>query len=483
MAGSESGMMPCDLCPRTTRLVCGNGPIPSTIMAIGEAPGKDEDRTGIPFVGQSGREFNETYLKLAGLQREEIYVTNTRKCRPENNRKPMPREASVCAAHHLPSEIEQVQPEVIFLLGATACDLVPDIQLDVEHGIPRWCGDLFGWSGWVVPMYHPASGLHNTSMMIPILEDWGKMPYFLSRGQYRIRVDETEEYLEQPRGADYRLARSRNDVNDYFNCHYSRFHAIDTESHNGIPWSIQISSEPGTALMIRMDDEESLEWLAGALNQFLYLHGDTIVFHNAPADLPVVESLIKKLLRSEYEPFEYRDTMQEAYNLGNLPQGLKALGYRLFGVKMQSWEDLVTPYSQLEVLMWMVEAAGYESSHPDIQYEELKTKVREVVKPNATEKALMRIMKHTSNGDDYDPWERLDQLDLRRAIEKCGPIPRKGIAHVPLQEAVRYGCRDADITLRLALKLEQLRKGFENEWPVHPEDWDRPTTAPTMAHP
>src|SRR5438876_7789554 len=113
--GCESlGESRCSICPRDKRLVPGDGPKPATYMAIGEAPGKDEDRLGIPFVGQSGQEQNETYFRLAGLERGEVYVTNVRKCRPPNNRTPASKEIVACGNHHLPQEISEVQPSVIF---------------------------------------------------------------------------------------------------------------------------------------------------------------------------------------------------------------------------------------------------------------------------------------------------------------------------------------------------------------------------------
>lgn len=175
---------------------------------IGEAPGREEDSGGRPFIGQAGMEFNDNYLQLAGLHRDEIYITNTVKCRPDLNRKPSARESQECAGHFLPSELAVVRPEVVFLMGATACGILPDIDLEVEHGIPRR-GKLYGWEGWVVPLFHPASGLHNSSMMIYLLEDFEKLKPWLKNGKWVWPIGSSK--------GNYKMAISKVDVTSYFN--------------------------------------------------------------------------------------------------------------------------------------------------------------------------------------------------------------------------------------------------------------------------
>src|SRR5262245_43361040 len=195
-----SSIARCSTCPGDRTCVAGHGPRPARVMCIGEAPGRDEDFKGVPFIGYAGREFNENYLFLAGLKRQEVYVTNTRKCRPDLNRKPTYNEATTCAGHFIPEEIQAVQPEVIILMGATACSLTPDIDLETEHGIPRK-GELYGWPCWIVPMFHPAAGLHDTAMMTPMLQDWSDLGYWLHMGRWMWAVDDIPN-------RDYRLCRT-----------------------------------------------------------------------------------------------------------------------------------------------------------------------------------------------------------------------------------------------------------------------------------
>src|SRR5262245_53143365 len=370
-------MTPCESCSQRTRIVCGDGPAPCRYMAIGEAPGREEDRGGRCFIGPSGMEFNEGYLHLAGLHRDDVYVTNTVKCRPDNNRKPRYSEAMACANHHLPQEIQEVQPEIVFLLGATACSLVPGIDLEADHGIPRR-GRLYDHDCWLVPMFHPASGMHNTAMMIPQLEDWAIIDPWL---EYGIWAWPRDEYPNP----DYVLARNRDTIDRYFEKYWIAGPlSVDTESqadsHNGRlrHYSTQASIQPGTAVMTYAGTDEDA-YLRSAIRDW-----HELTFHNEPADLPIVGPVKK-----------YRDTMIEAYNLGNLPQGLKALGLRLCGVRMQSYLDVVMPHSRAKVMQWMSQALGIEVDRPTVKREQLKTKVRVTTKANETEKLLWRTMRHT----------------------------------------------------------------------------------------
>ena len=148
-------MTRCSACNHQTRCVRGDGPKPARIMTIGERP--TEVREGIrPFTGDVGREFNDNYLPLAGLDRDEIYFTNTVKCSStDKNDKPTDKEIQTCGGYWLPHEIAAVEPEIIIPMGATACQLFGGFDLELEHGIPRLVSNVVvwgGWSGWVIPM-------------------------------------------------------------------------------------------------------------------------------------------------------------------------------------------------------------------------------------------------------------------------------------------------------------------------------------------
>lgn len=444
-------------CPNGYSCVLGDGPVPCRIMCVGEAPGKVENYTGVPLTGPTGIEFNQLYLPLAGLDRGEVYVTNTVKHTNTINRKPTARDVEMCAKCRLYGELDKVSPWVVILMGATACSMIPEIDLEVEHGIPRQ-GRIGEWEGWVVPMYHPALGLHTTSAMTLLLEDWEGLKGWLRDRRWRWAVDSTER--------DYRLARSQEDLVNYFKyAAKNRPHGyvgIDTETHGGKPHSIQISLNVGTGCMVLMEDEQACRFLVKVLQTNIDRGVIELILHNAPADLDMIYKL-------GIHGFKFRDTMQEAYHLGDLPQGLKALSYRLLGRKRKSWEETVIGPSKRVLVDWITEAIEYANGSWTTTVERVGKKGQRL-KPTITtsdaEKALWSVFRHTIASEDYDPWVKLrERVDPKALVELendevLGSIPVKGIGHCTLEEQVEYGCSDADDTLAVAIELEKRRNGF-----------------------
>jgi len=188
-------MRPCkdhdDLgCPMTRiNRVDGVGPVPCSIMLIAEAPGKTEDKRGVPFQGKSGSELEFLYLEeCAGISRNNIYITNLTKCRTnEKDRDPTVKEVEACS-HILRQEIVDVQPRFIGTIGrfATQWVLGESMKMEKVHGfgydvVSRKCC----MERKIMPLYHPAYGLHNTGMIRHIMDDFtnfGKMV----RGDERV---------------------------------------------------------------------------------------------------------------------------------------------------------------------------------------------------------------------------------------------------------------------------------------------------------
>ncbi len=157
----------CGLHSTRTNAVPGAGPCPAEIMIVGEAPGFNEDLQGKPFVGQAGR-LLDTLLGGIGLRREEVYITNVLKCRPPQNRDPMPNEAEACGPY-LGRQLKLVQPRVVVVLGRHALE-----RLLPGHGpISRVHGQMVDHDGIkYVAVYHPAAALHNGSLMNALQADF-----------------------------------------------------------------------------------------------------------------------------------------------------------------------------------------------------------------------------------------------------------------------------------------------------------------------
>ena len=166
-------MADCTLCPLhqgRTQVVFGAGNPDADLMFIGEAPGRDEDEQGIPFIGRAGQLLTKI-IQAIEFTRDDVYITNINKCRPPNNRAPMPDEMARCMPFLL-RQIKIIEPKVICLLGATAVRGL----LQVNEGITRLRGKFMEWNGiLVMPTYHPAYLLRNPAAKRDVWEDVQKV--------------------------------------------------------------------------------------------------------------------------------------------------------------------------------------------------------------------------------------------------------------------------------------------------------------------
>lgn len=163
-----------DVCPKLSetaiQLVMGDGDLDAQIVFIGEAPGKQEDEQGLPFVGASGRSLNEM-LEAAGLVRADVYITNIVKYRPPNNRDPLPEEKAEFWPY-LMKQLEIIQPKVIITLGKHSGQaFIPDLVMSRDHGHARKVA-YHGSEFLVIPLYHPAAALYNGSLRPVLIQDF-----------------------------------------------------------------------------------------------------------------------------------------------------------------------------------------------------------------------------------------------------------------------------------------------------------------------
>lgn len=169
-----------------TQLVFGVGNPDSDIVFIGEAPGKNEDLQGEPFVGAAGKFLNEM-LEMIGMKREEIYITNIVKYRPPNNRDPLPEEKKVFLPY-LQSQLEVIQPKLVVTLGRHSMNcFLPDLQISKVHGQPKRVKlhlkenekDVF--EVVILPLFHPAAALYNGGMRQTLIDDFALIPAIIEK--------------------------------------------------------------------------------------------------------------------------------------------------------------------------------------------------------------------------------------------------------------------------------------------------------------
>ena len=156
----------CQLWQSRRNAVAGEGNIEAAVMFVGEAPGYSEDVKGLPFVGAAGKVLNGL-LERIRLPREKVFITNVVKCRPPENRGPRPLEVTTCTSLYLNRQISLIQPKIIIALGRHSTTYIfSKAGLEKAESITELHGkvyevSLLGLSVNVIPMYHPASVLHN----------------------------------------------------------------------------------------------------------------------------------------------------------------------------------------------------------------------------------------------------------------------------------------------------------------------------------
>ncbi len=167
----------CRLCRTRMNGVPGDGNEAATVLFIGEGPGYNEDRDGKPFVGQAGQ-FLDELLGIAGLQRREVYITNIVKCRPPQNRDPLPDEIDACSGY-LERQIAAIDPLLIVTLGRhSMARFFPDAKITSIHGQAKAIEGRM-----VLPMLHPAYGLRDDRGRESLKEDFRRLPDVLVQAQ------------------------------------------------------------------------------------------------------------------------------------------------------------------------------------------------------------------------------------------------------------------------------------------------------------
>jgi uracil-DNA glycosylase family 4 len=483
------------------------------VLFLAEGPSYEEDKKKIPLAGKTGFEFDNTYLPIVGLPRSFVAITNACMCSQVSYDNPTSEDAASCSGLHLSSLLEEVQPEIIVVMGAVACSLWPEINLTLQHGIPmkgRWGG----WHGVLWPTYHPSAGIHQAAYMIPLMKDFDELRKFMramDQGDYQWPVDSHPT-------PDYRVIKSVSDFREYVEVYGDAYTppivGDDTEStklQHGDVYCMTMSLAPGSGRLIYARDKE----LISEYRQWAHEKQPLQIFHNWLHDDEPFEQLGLPI-----EPFY--DTMVRAYNLclgggadddddssraGRGSLSLKVLAYRHLSMSMTSFKDTVYPWSKLHAADWLSQGEAIfrkdewtkpcaTCHHPQISHQTRGktqrhtgpcvhttfkglgycdcTKYKPLKKPPTTsdEKRFNQLYLKITNlildlesVPTTDPWARVkqwgkdqdDDWDQRTITDVLGPIPQPSIIHVPESELTVYACRDADADRRLYFKMEHMK--------------------------
>lgn len=186
----------CNLHHSRKKAVPGEGPASAEIMFIGEGPGFHENEQGRPFVGAAGK-FLDQLLEQAGVTRADVWIGNVVKCRPPENRDPLPEELSACNLY-LERQIEAINPSIIVTLGRFSMNkFFPGAKISQVHGQMRKVEDRY-----VIAMFHPAAALHQAALKPAILADFAKLPELLKQARAGLGKSAPAQKVEEKQEDD-----------------------------------------------------------------------------------------------------------------------------------------------------------------------------------------------------------------------------------------------------------------------------------------
>lgn len=414
--------------------VSGVGNPSARILFVSDAPTEFECRLGRPLLGSAGEEFDCWLSRTCRLHRDDVWVTVLQR---EFSKKD--REATSQEVEDLWFEIMHVNSAVVVPFGAESTRLLlgPWASMDLCYGLPHLTNVRGYWGGVVVPIPHPGGVQYNH-----MVEGFEQLAKYL-RGEIPIHTVDTSR-------TQYHEIRDENEF--CFPFHSDTVLAIDTEGSVENPWCLTFSVAETQGWLIRRNQPRTLA---------AFLRGITegrpmVVMHYAPHDLRVLEAMGVTLPPH----ITIYDTMQLAYISGRLPQGLKTLAYRLCGMRMRDYEDLIAAHDERVARDWLFNLLStgeigavygaapqkYSKKNPDLRTPEQKAFERQV-------KALGRFAMTATEDPLHKRWEN-SVLPERLGI--AAPMPHASLDDVPFSEVLQYACADADATRRVFLKMREM---------------------------
>lgn len=445
----QQGLRPCPDCPKTSPVIGPDGPWNASCLFIGASPGAEDASRGRCFTGYHSQEFNKTYLPLAGLTRDEVRVTNVRKCFDERDDTKLEELNLSCANFHLRREIEQQQPQIIVPMGAIANAMMPEININLHHGYPLENTNWYGVNCTTFPMRHPAESMHKAEAFVTLARDFQELGRYLN-GQFVMPVDEYPNPLYE----DLHTKADVQFVLDTYGQFLYQWVAIDTETDptDGF-YCLSFSMEHGTGFMVRKENRGGID----LLHQWVMDTKGPLVYHNGMFDCPVLQEVDFTTPMKRYD-----DTMIRSYHLQYLPQALKELAFRLCGMQMSEFLDVVMPYSIEIMVDYVLKLSGVEWPKPEPQQIiDFKTGEYKTYKPQGLTTKLKRLLtdfQKKPTHEVFNRWKEWSDGEKLPAIIQFGDMPLASIKYVPHDKQIHYSARDADATGRVWTRLKQLRR-------------------------
>jgi uracil-DNA glycosylase family 4 len=433
--------------------VQGEGPVPCPVMFIGERPNKQDVQGKVPTPYRGlGREEMDRFLQQADirdLSMDTVYTTFAVKDYQEHKKVFILPEEMERDKGELELEMEVCQPYIVCAMGRYAMEMLVGghVDMDKEHGIPRWWTSPVLGPVILLPVSSPALAFFNADNQTDVINDFVALR--------KVRSGILEPRQEEGHIADWKAVYEPNWI--VVQPEQPGI-AFDTEGWLHRPWGLSASDRDGLGWVSKAGDNS-----AGTFSHQLALRvrdnpAYRIWVHNALHDLPILEALDVEL-----PMHNVRDTMIYAYLLGDEPQALKPLAYRHAGMTMKSYEEVVAPYYNA-VFEEYVRTAAEIPDLPDWeeQFVIVEDGQAKIKKPWGIARHLRRLLadydKAQAAGKEFtfaDRWGNIDEYKKRRVVDVLGDPPELSLEFVPEDEAIQYSGCDAVATRRVAPILER----------------------------
>jgi uracil-DNA glycosylase family 4 len=394
------------------RRIGGEGPTPCDLLFLGEYPGVEEMKYGRPFVGRAGRELGRWFNGYTLPARQDVRLSNLR-------RTPLPGKTWVLDDEDhqdLYIEVAETSPTVIVALGAHVVQyFLGDVTLEAVHGIPHPARHDAYTGLTIFPSYNPAAALHSPGLQSVFAYDMRRLSLYLA-GRLPLAFEDLAPQV-------YRLGGDLMLLEDP---------AVDTEGLPGRNWGASWSQTDGYGYVVRAGEE--FQQFANGIRLMRAGRANLrLTLHNALHDLRVLREMGLDL---DTLDIAYDDTMVMAYLLGLEPQGLKPLAYRHCGALHTDYSDVVAEPSGRIAEEWLATLAA-SPAVPD--------KVRKLMLAMLAKGKPETLRKRWAECRSREII--VEELELLPHDE--GDPPEATLDDVPLQVAVNYAGRDADLTRRI----------------------------------
>lgn len=444
-------------------LVPSWGQTPNRVLICGEAPGKEEASAypPRPFIGAAGRE-QRWYCSLYRMNPELWRQTNVIPLYKPGN--PDPTLALIEKyTPRLIREVFECNPEVIVAAGRFAARwfLGEDFEMQAGHGMPHRPGhydmsraDRCPKGTIIIPIHHPAAGLHEEDLKPVIYADYGGVKKVLDALARRQKISIPRDTLE---GKEIYEDVTGRQLEDLIKRDQNKIKSIgmDTEGYFDDQFSIQVCWKPGISYVLRVDQPSFARGIE-ALNRIK--HQITWILHNASTPSGCCYDLtMAKLMGLDLSRCRIYDTMYAAYLLRTIAKGLKPISRRFLDIKMSDFRSLLDGISKDRQVEYLKGIAKLRLPKPQTQIVRDNNNIYRFYTPKIISAVAAGIVRDVLSGKvtkkgPVDPFERWKETDpqQRRMIESTyGKMPRVTLRAVPLADAVVYAARDSDATKRL----------------------------------